>query len=350
MKPGSFISKEESKLLQGVAVSLMVFLHLFAFPERVFVSFSFLFNIGSVNLETLLAYFGGICVSIFAFNSGYGMRKGAGDLRLYRLLPGYQNILKRLWSFAQRFWIVFVVFIGAGLLMNTYTWEPISLLRSFLGLNYSHNEEWWYIGQYLEFLAIFPLLMLGLKMIGRMRFGNWIHLLVLLLLIIVNVIFPTTYISTHLFSFLIGIYLASVPVYEWVDRCLAKHPFLYSCISFICLAFAFAIRTILAFGSSFDYLITPFFVFGFVGLLKCNFIRKVLSFVLHLPGKYSTYIWLTHTFFGYYLFQKFTFFPKYSPLIFLWCMILSIASGWILESLLTLIHKGFKTLKERSQK
>jgi hypothetical protein len=103
-------------------------------------------------------------------------------------------------------------------------------------------------------------------------------------------------------------------------------------------------------GNTYDFVLAPFFVFGFVGLLKCSPIRKVLGFLLQLPGKYSTYIWLTHTFFGYYLFQKLTFFPKYSPLIFLWCMILSIASGWILESALQLIHKGFRKMKERAKK
>lgn len=333
-----------------MAVSLMVFLHLFAFPERVHVSFSFVFNIGPVNLETLLAYFGGICVSIFAFNSGYGMRKAAGDLSLYRLLPGYQNILKRLWNFAQRFWIVFLVFIGAGLLMNVYAWKPIPLLRCFLGIHHSYNEEWWYIGQYLQFLAIFPLLMLGLKVINHIRYGNLLHTLVLLSLIVVTIFYPIPLINTHLLSFLVGIFLASVPVYEWVHRHLAKHPFLYPCVALVCLIFAFGVRTVLIANNTYDYLITPFFVFGFVGLLKCNFIRKVLGFVLHLPGKYSTYIWLTHTFFGYYLFQKFTFFPKYSPLIFLWCMILSIASGWILESALQLIHKVFRKMKERAKK
>ena len=70
MKAGSFISKEESKLLQGIAVCLMVFHHLFAFPERIAVPFSFVLNFSFLNIETLISYFGRICVALCAFNSG----------------------------------------------------------------------------------------------------------------------------------------------------------------------------------------------------------------------------------------------------------------------------------------
>lgn len=349
MKPGSFISKEESKLLQGIAVSLMVFHHLFDFPDRIHVPYTFLLNFSFIGLESLLASFGRICVAIFAFNSGYGMRKAAGDLSQYHLLPGYKSMASRLWNFAQRFWAVLFVFVGIGLLIGTYKWDTLTLLNSLLGRTFQYNAEWWYIAQYIRFLLIFPLLMVGLKLLNRIRFGNWIHSIVLVSLIIATVILPEAYRKVYLICFLCGCFFASVPVFERLDTFLSKRKFLYIALSLCILGGVFVARTKLL-GGAYDFLFAPLFVFGFVGLLKCQPIRKCADLIFRLPGKYSTYIWLTHTFFGYYLFQRLTFFPKYSPLVFLWCMILSIISGWILESMLQLIHKGFRIIKERAKK
>lgn len=346
MKPGSFISKEESKLLQGIAVCLMVFHHLFDFPDRIDVPYVSILNFSFVGLESLMASFGRICVAIFAFNSGYGMRKNAGDLEKYHLLPGYKSMACRLWSFAQRFWIVLSVFVGFGLIVGTYKWEPVTLLNSFLGRTFQYNAEWWYVAEYIRFLAIFPLLMVGLKLLDRLRCGKWVHGILLVALIIATIVLPEAYRKVYLICFLCGSFFACVPVFEHLDKFLSKHKFLYITLSICLLSGVFVARTKLL-GGVYDFLFAPLFVFGFVGLLKYPPIRKYAGLVLRLPGKYSTYVWLTHTFFGYYLFQKITFFPKYSPLIFLWCMVLSIASGWILESVLQLIHKGFRTLKRK---
>ena len=347
MKPGSFISKEESKLLQGVAVCLMVFHHLFAFPERIYVPFTSVLNFNFLAVETMIAYFGRICVAVFAFSSGYGMRKGIRDISQYHILSGYRSVVARLWNFAQRFWAVFIVFVGLGLVLGAYHWQPMQMLKGFLGQSYAHNAEWWYIGEYLRFLLLFPILMWGIRLLDKLSVTARVAILTILVLALSAGLWHFN--RPYIICFLLGIYFATVPVYEWLDQTFSKHTVFYCMLSIAVLGAVFVSRSYLL-GPQYDFVHVAFFVFGFVGLLKCNFIRKVLSFVLHLPGKYSTYIWLTHTFFGYYLFQKITFFPKYSPLIFLWCMVLSIVSGWILESALTLIHKGSKTLKERSQK
>ena len=85
-----------------------------------------------------------------------------------------------------------------------------------------------------------------------------------------------------------------------------------------------------------DFWLVALMVFAVMLIVKAiPPVQPLLKFI----GKYSTYIWLTHTFFGYYYFQKLTFFPEYSWLIFLWCLVLSIVTGMVLEGLLTLIGK-----------
>lgn len=70
-----YFEKSDSTFLQGIAILLMVLLHLFAFPERApeYVSVVNLID-KQGQLLTTIATFGHICVSIFVFVSGYGMQ------------------------------------------------------------------------------------------------------------------------------------------------------------------------------------------------------------------------------------------------------------------------------------
>ena len=90
---GSFISQKESVMLQGFAVSLMVWHHLFGFPDRVSVPYVLTFD-AFFHIETLASYFGRICIAVFAFCSGYGMEKKsnyAGNVGFRGLLENYKS-------------------------------------------------------------------------------------------------------------------------------------------------------------------------------------------------------------------------------------------------------------------
>ena len=264
MKAGSFITKQESRLLQGIAVCLMVFHHLFAFPERIGVPFSSVLDFSSLHIETLVSYFGRLCVAIFAFNSGYGMRKRVSDLNQYNIFAGYKDIVYRLWNFAKRFWAIFIVFIGLGLFMGIYQWRPIQLLKSLFGLSYQYNAEWWYIGEYIRLLALFPIWMTGLKFIEKLRNGHLIHGGLLIILLTLTALLPEYCGKPYIICFLCGIFFATVPIYEWLDGKFSKYPSLYCIVSFCVLGGVFLSRTILLSGK-YDYIHVPFFVFGFIG-------------------------------------------------------------------------------------
>jgi len=348
MKAGSFVSKEEAKLLQGIAVSLMVFHHLFDFPDRIHVPYVSLLNFSFLGLEALIASFGRICVAVFAFSSGYGLRKNAGDLNQYSLLSGYKSMLCRLWTFAQRFWIVFVFFIGFGLFLGRYQWHPTTLLKNLFGLSFQYNAEWWYIAEYIRFLLLFPLLMSFLKLLQRFRCAKVIQTILFAFVMVASVLVSEEFRQPYIVCFLGGIFFASIPVFEWLDKKLSAYSVLYRILCLCVLSGVFLCRAVFL-GPLFDCFYVPLFVFGFVGLLKSAFLSQIFGYLLKYPGEYSTYIWLTHTFFAYYLFQKFTFFPRYSLLIFLWCMFLSTTIGWILESGLFLLHKCLRKPKERAE-
>lgn len=70
-----FISKTESKYIYGIAIVLMVGHHFFGFPERMNVRVLPLGGSLESTIELYMGYFGRICISMYAFISGYGMYK-----------------------------------------------------------------------------------------------------------------------------------------------------------------------------------------------------------------------------------------------------------------------------------
>lgn len=64
----SFISKEDSKRLYGIAIVLMVFHHLFCCPDKLHFDYVTIFL--DKEYLTRIAYFGKICVGIYTFVSG----------------------------------------------------------------------------------------------------------------------------------------------------------------------------------------------------------------------------------------------------------------------------------------
>ncbi|WP_424765349.1 acyltransferase family protein, partial [Necropsobacter rosorum] len=68
----SLISKNESDYIKGIAVFLMLFHHLFAFPNRQPKDISIINVIETFNLEMLIGQYGKYCVPIFLFIAGYG--------------------------------------------------------------------------------------------------------------------------------------------------------------------------------------------------------------------------------------------------------------------------------------
>lgn len=105
LSAGTFISQKESVMLQGFAVSLMVWHHLFGFPDRVSVPYVLTFD-AFFHIETLASYFGRICIAVFAFCSGYGMEKKsnyAGNVGFRGLVENYKSTVKHFSKFFLRF-------------------------------------------------------------------------------------------------------------------------------------------------------------------------------------------------------------------------------------------------------
>lgn len=88
---GQYISKNESIIIQSIAVMLMVFHHLFGFPERINSDYIIISDFSFLHIGTILSYFGRICIGIFAFNFGYGIYKKLNSFTY----SSYFDVLKK---------------------------------------------------------------------------------------------------------------------------------------------------------------------------------------------------------------------------------------------------------------
>ena len=308
----NFISRTDTALLQAVAVSLMVWHHLFGFPERI--AAAYFMPLGFA--ETLLAYFGRICVAMFAFLSGYGMQKKQGD-------AGYRDVWKHLLKFYRRYWAVFLVFVPLGLVLGVYGFQRNQMAKGLLGLTPAYNAEWWYISSYLKVMLLFPLIRWIMDWAERRRAAvfHGLTLAVLVCLVLTGA-------DSVVIYFIEGMYFARTPIFEWIGK---KIPLPGWLTGGVLVGAVFILRTL---GVKDDMLV-PAMIMGTTLLARCGVLRRPLLLI----GKYSTYIWLTHTFFAYYYFQKLTYLPWCSWLVFLWCMALCLAFGMAAENVLGRIEK-----------
>lgn len=338
MDKGRSISKKEAGVLQGIAVLLMVFHHLFDFPDRIQVPFVNVFSF--IKLEIFLSSFGRICVAMFAFLSGFGLYKKYGaslEEKKFPILQCYKGMLGQLVNFIKRYWIVFAVCIPYGLIANVYTFGWSEFLKNLFGLSSTYNGEWWYVKQYFDLLLMFPLVFCLEKWLSSLirKNGNLFSALIVLVPLAVLFIWRE---RVYNFCFLLGMLSVSTGLFDLIFEKLKNAKWWKYLLGGGLLGIAFVFR-LKFLGPKYDYFLVTLFILGLLIVIKSKFFQKSVNVILAFVGKYSTYIWLTHTFFAYYFFQKFTFFPKYSILIYVWCVLLSLGMGIVLEYVLKMLDK-----------
>lgn len=331
------LSRRETAMIQGVAAFLMVWHHLFGFPERI--GYDYVLVLDSVaHIETLLSYFGRICIAMFAFCSGYGMQKnrliltkpGDGNLR-----GNYRKVFSRLLKFYWRYWVVYLVFVPLGMLLGVYRWDTLRFVKGILGLNSVYNAEWWYVGYYIRIMLLLPLICwvgdyIAVKLSKTAHAGM---LLVTVAVLLLKMIAGAEFLRNLLY-FTEGMVIAQSRLIERICVRISNATSRF-CTGLALLATAFLMRTV---GVD-DCFIVPELILGIVLLIKSLWLPTIAKRLLEILGKYATYIWLLHTFFAYYYFQKFVYCMKYSWLIAVWCIILCILCGMILEKSIDVLRK-----------
>lgn len=305
------MTKYETKVIKGVAIVLMLMYHLWSFSERLNGSLTYSFNIFKESSIKFIGDFGQICVSIFFFLAGYG---------IYIQSTKKINLFEKIKKLYLTYWKVFIIFVPLSFLLyksgctNAYTcrFEHFSFkeaIDNFLMISTSYNGEWWFLKSFVIVTITFPLIK---KIIEKYDLITNIVILILLSIMFSN-IFPilgtkfdlnNNFIYTSLFcqtkyvvSYYMGVIFAKYLLFDKLKENYKKNKLDNLIIDFVIIGILIYLRNI-AIGDDLDFIYVPIFI-----VASINIINKLsLDNLFFKLGIQSTNMWLTHTYFIYYLY------------------------------------------------
>lgn len=321
--------------MKGAALCLMLYHHLFAYPDKILADISFvsLYSFGQTTLSTYIGQFGRICMPMFLFLSGYGTYLSSEKNGNVRGMS-----LQRVWGLYKQVWQVFFLSLPISLWINRAKGASLigeSILNG-LGLQCTFNEEWWFILPFAVLLVLFPAVK---HFLDRKNANIYTDLLLVLLYsafynYIVPEIFPvfslTTFEKTEVWhrmnetlsifpAFFLGCVFAKYGILDRIKSDYAGRP-LWCVVSVLCIGALFYLH--LYNYMFYDFINCAVLILCLTVLTPVKILQWPFRFLKKLSEE-STFIWLTHTFFSSYWCQRLVFAPKYSLLIFAFLIVLS---------------------------
>ena len=314
----SAFTKEESLGLKGIAILLMIFPHCFGAP--------WWYSEFSINFFPLLearvnriASFGGICVGIFAFITGYGLSAALERHKGSTTSFCFQRYIKSMHSF----WPILVICLVAGVILDNHTAETYltggtlnwlyNLLIQGLGLSYLFGtpmfvHEWWYLSAMVIFIFLTPVLVTLIKQHG------WI---VTLLLWIAVPYFTGAGYGHPIYGFSIAVLLGVIfyyyRVFDRIEEFLSgrftgtRGQILKSIAALCVVAFSYKVYVIgpgVAYDEVHAAFIPVIFIICFKECVLCYpLFRRVFAFL----GKHSANMYFIHTVFSRLYLRTFLF-------------------------------------------
>lgn len=326
--------KNDTKKMKAIAIFLMLYHHLFAFPERINYDYISLFKYHDKTLSYFIGDFGKICVGIFLFLGGYG------TYIVYK--NSTKGLLKnKLLSLYKSYWKVLFIVVLISLLLKDEKIQItfLSLIENISGWNPSYNGEWWFIMSYIILLLLSPLFIKVINKYFKKAIPSIITLIifntvltelypkVLNLPLFDNIKYTITFNNLNTTLFLIPIFISGMlfskfKLLDKIKTIFTKRK-IYTGFSILILILIFISRRIL-WRHSIDYILTPIFIGCLTIILSNkNKLFDLLNNILVKVGNESTNIWLVHSFFCYHWCQEFIFSPKLAILIFILLLVVS---------------------------
>lgn len=310
-------------MLKGVAILMMLFLHLFNNPELNSICEPWIY-IGDHPLVNILSRASNP-VDIFLMLSGYGLSYSYSHKKLS---IGRQT--KRLLQLYIHYWIILLIFVGIGCFVrpDRYPGNLSAIVLNFTSISSSYNSETWFLFPYmlLSFTALWVF-----KAVDRM--GNVLSLIVSGLLYVAGCYIVSRYIASakaystwynylltyinFLFPFIIGAVFHRLVEKGKVNMSVLKR---YPSLVPFLLVGAVVMHCLLS-----NAVVGPFFQIIYILLLLHIRIPAFINKGLLSLGKHSMVMWLTHSFFCYHLFHDFIYGFRYPLLIYVVLLVISYA-------------------------
>lgn len=324
------LTKNDSKMLQGLSVLAMVWLHLF---DRDYEGlFTPLLFVGGVPMSFYLGQLSDFCVFGFAFLSGYA------HMTQYGRTGYYKRRLKGLLSMFCSYWLIMIVFSLVGVLIGQGDYMPGSLKKFILNgltLENSYNGAWWYMFAYTVLVLISPVL---LKWVKRSRPIPVLVIGFAIYCVAYYVRFKLGYsnwllgkfgpFGMTLFEYLLGALALKYQVFTRLDRIWNRIPKggRWLLVAVLMLGMLYGHTKVVP-----SLFVAP--VTGFVGMTLFHFWHKpqLVKKAFLLVGRHSTNIWLTHMFFYLVLLENLVYIAKYPLLIFAFMLAITLPLSMLLQ-------------------
>lgn len=361
MKEG--ITRRQSSAIQGTAILLMLWHHFFsdiqAYGNQLYFAWS--------EAVWRAAWFGKICVALFAFISGYGMfhvmMRSREDKFFPRFWQDYKAVCRQLFSLYLKYWLVFFLLPGMELAAGVRPFELREFVGNFLGISCSYQQTWWYMGQYVKMLLLLPLLELfffpfhGQKEKKKKVLSFSILSAVMIILATTGLVLyrplwellitmARNLRISYFLPFCIGFLIARFSLYQRLTEKLEKiNRWGNLGISAAVLCAVVTARVILSDSAAYadtDFLLVPIFVYALLTLLQLvPHLEKILVWF----GKQSTYMWLTHIYICAYFGQWLAGHVHFGILFYLVLSALSAGAAFLLN----LLTRKLLTIKNRQR-
>ena len=327
------MNKNESLEIKGIAILMMLFLHLFNTSANVALCEPLLNFWNGKPLVLAMSRIAAFCVPIYIFISGYG-------LAITYEKKNKMNNINRSFRLYVNYWIVFLLFIPLACLIcpEKYPRSFSIFLKNFIGWECSYNYEWWFLFPYLILALCSSFILSFLYRLNKRQSINTLILLFILYLA-VNIsgkflkailaefhsIQQLFWIISLSFMFVCGAMFARYSLFQKMKNSV-RNKKKYNLLLASILIGLLIIRMML--GPS---IINPLFVVPFLICFLCMDRPLWLCSFLRYFGHHSTNMWLTHTFFAYYLFQDLIYGFRYPIIIYIVLILVSLGSSYIIQ-------------------
>ena len=310
------MTKEESKMMQGVAILIMIFYHLFNPHDAVEYTGTVLGHVAMAHNP----------VPFFVLLSGYGM------YTLYVSRGSKKSKFSRCLSLYLRYWIVLTFFLFLSRCMGDYRCDLslIPLVTNYFGVSSTYYLPSWFILPYciLVFISTYVFKIVDKLGVAKTLLLSYAIYVVTAYLtrfpLFQSNAFQVFYIF---FPFCLGALLAKTNFVEKVDLFLKRYPTVF--IIFL-LALAIVIRCLVYSGailSIYAAIIITLFVVVLRRYNKCD------TFLMYL-GKASLGMWMIHAWICWYLFRDWVYGLGNSFLMFVFVSIVSYIIAIIFDYIL----------------
>lgn len=317
------INREQTTIIKGIAITMMILFHLFGCNDsyeqsHLYTSYS--------HIPHLFSLFCGNTVAAFVLITGYAtsLKKNYDNLNI-------KQIFKKTFKLYITTWIIDIIFIPIILLTDQATFSLNVLLKTILCLPVSYNSMYWYIPAYIILLLLYKPII---------KLNNYYWFPIILLILIVNVYNPLKEIG--LLNFYLKNILNLLPflkigttIHYISDRYLhltklnillaiSLPPIIGMCLLSYKIDIIYSVFCLIA---------LPSFLIGVINI-NSSMIKKFFI----LLGNQSMIIWLSHGFLFYY-YYKFFYAPKFWLLIFISFLFSSYLVSIVLQKIVKIIIK-----------